>query len=406
MGGFDRSKFGATSVKTLKKQEEAHAELRPSNQNGSGRADYHKLDNGKNTFRILPFHPDGDGDSFAEAKTVSFLEVTVPKRDDAGRVVDGEEELKRYPIFNARVHGVDINGECLGIDLVETYLGLLKGQLEEEYEDDKEGFKKQWAKATGFKSKDSLKPQDSWMMYALKWIVDASDEEGGHWKFGMLEVKSSIRTQLNEIAAELEDAGDVLEMDPFSDPDSGFAIEIVKDDKAEPSKYYKVNFKSIKKKTAKGFSTEMMPVKLSDAQLTELSDKKSLNEMLRNQYTESTFLQQVEGLTSFDSKYKFGVTELEDWEVAVAFLEESVLPDPKEGEKEEEEEEEAPKPKAKPKMKAKIKAKEMVEEEESEEVEDDSDAVVISEEIVEDEAEEIPEGTKNKLADLRKRLGK
>lgn len=398
---FDRSKFGATSVQAIKKQEETQEKLRPSNRNsGGGDINYIKLEAGDNIVRIYPFHPDKGGEVFAEAKTVSFLSIEVPKKDENGKEIEGQTEVKRKPIFNARVHGVDDAGDPLGIDLVETYLGLLKEDLQERYKDDEKEFKKKWGIATGFKSDDSLKPQDSWVMYASKF-----DEETNSWgKLGLLEVKSSIRNGLNDLAADLgEGDNEAMSVEPFTDPDNGYAVVIVKNPDAQPADYYKVKPYETTVKKGSRITKEIVPVELSDEDLEQLSEKKSLFEMYRNQYTQSDFEKQWEGLERFDKKHKFGITDSEDFADAVLFLKDAVLPDPVETEDDKEEEIPAEKDQKGKAIvtKAKARIEKQVEDEEVEEV------VSSTVEEESDNESEVDMGlAKARLDALKKRIGK
>lgn len=345
--GFDRSKFGATSTDTLKKQDETQEELRPSNSNNGGflRGDFHTLEAGDNTFRFYPFHPDGGGSAFYEPKTVSFLPIEKKKRDKDGKETD-EVEVKRSPVFNAIVHGISREtGQPLKVDLVDTYLTLLKQVLEDEYQDDEDGFKKKWAIATRFKSDQSIKPQASWVAYADKFIPE-KDGKGGDWKFGKLEFKSSIKDQLNAIPASLEGDDDVLNTDPYSDPDEGIPVVINKNPDEKPANYYKVDFLKETVKTSRGYSSTIAPLAISDEMLEKFVELPSLFEMFRNVYTEKDFKAQYEGLQRFDQKNGFGIIGLTEFEEAAEYLFDNVMPDKPEEEEENEKQEEKPKAKS------------------------------------------------------------
>jgi len=382
MGGFDRSQFGQTSLKAIKAQEKAQEALRPTNRN-SDRVAYHKLTEGENKFRIYPFHLDGGGNSFYEAKSSSFLDVTSQKYGDDNKPIEDEFEVKRKPVFNAKVHGVDSDGNALKMDLVDVYLDTLKKKLEEEYEGDKEGYQAKWNIATSGKKaffKTCIKPSDKWVVYADKW-------NGEGWEFGILEFSKSIKFDLNDLSSQNEGEDDVVNVDPFSNPDTGICIVIEKDSvagKKDPKNYYKVDFEETRvAKKGGGFTTESNPTPLSDQALTAFMDVPPLHKKLRGVYTETTFTNEIEGLDSFDKAQGFGVCDSDEYLEALTYLSENVQPDPEREERGEEDEVDssAPEPKPAPAEKAiptptpAVEPEEPEEEEESPFVEDEPEAV-------------------------------
>lgn len=283
MGGFDRSKLKATSMKTLKNQQEELDKVRPS---GGGKdLLFLSIDEGKNTFRVFPFHPDGGGSSYAEAKCVSFLNVMKPKRDDKFKIIEGEFELKRSPIFNAKVHG------GFKKDPVEEYMNFAKEVAIPEYVgEDTDKFNTIWEHIVGnFQKKlQGIKPMDGTVVYAVK------KEKNGEWsKVGRLEVGKAIKKQLIDLALEFS-SGEDATPDPFSDPNEGIAIII--DNSGTGFDRYKVSLDSKKEKMSQTF----IPTPLTDEQLEEWSKLEPLYKLYVNSYSRSDFNAQLEGLKEFD----------------------------------------------------------------------------------------------------------
>lgn len=347
MGGFDRSKLKATALSTVKQQEKDQQTKRPSGGDGFDRS-YHKIDNGDNTFRIFPFHPDGGGSSFAEAKCVSFLSVRTQKRDQQGKPVEGEFEVKRRPIFNSKVHG------NLEKDLVETYLEVAKKIAIPNFVDgDKEEFDRIWKKIVGM---DGIKPQDTWVVYAAKL-------EAGKWNLGLLELKKTIKNQLTDLAAAFSD--NVQSPDPFTDPDEGIAVIINRSGEGLKTEY-KVTLQSEKIKDKGRITESYIPTPLTDQQLEEWSKLDPLYKMYVNTFKRSDLEAQIDGLQRFDeelaTKHKAAIAVLQYDEILNVIDELSELV-PEDDEKEEKQQQ-----KSAPKQQKQQAVQEEVEEE-AEEVE-------------------------------------
>lgn len=299
MSGFDRSKFKTTSLNTLKDQEKEQNEKR-NFKNFDGLSFLH-LDDGENLIRIYPHHPDGKGESFAEPKTVTFLEVSVPKKDKEGNKIEGEFELKNKPIFNAKVHG---NYEK---DLVEEYMSFAKEVVIPELYLDEEDQKKAWSKVVGYKSGGKyipgIKPMDTWCMYVSKYGGKTSG-------FGILEVKKSVVNGLREEAAKLIGADDTVMPDPYTDPDLGVRSIITYNPKADkPEDYYKVQLEMQRD----GLNFSLVPTPLSDEELEHFLQQDSLYKRYRNSFKRSDFEYQLEGLKRFDEKIGLGIFAYDSW---------------------------------------------------------------------------------------------
>lgn len=295
MGGFDRTKYKPSSLKVIKDQEKEVALKRPSKRSNKR----HGYDEGENVFRIYPYHPDGGGASFAEPFCVSYLELEVPKYVE-GKLVEGQTELKRKEVFNAKVHG------GLEKDPVEEYMQFAKDvAIPNLTGQDTEKAIELWKQITGFKG---IKPADGWMAYADK-------EVDGQWVFDILPIKKSIKDGLNVIITKVT-KGTIASMDPFTDPETGIAIVVTKDSAAgeqDPNKYYAVELQSITKQTPEGLLTTSAPTPLTDAQLQAFEQEDPLYKRYVNAYTRKDFDKQLEGLHRFDQAIGLGVFELDEF---------------------------------------------------------------------------------------------
>jgi hypothetical protein len=287
MAGFDRGKFKATSMTTLKSQQEELDKVRPSGNKGD--ILFHEISEGKdgNLFRIAPFHPDGGGSSYAEAKCVSYLNVTKPKRDDKFKIIEGEFEIKRSPIFNSKVHGGTKQ------DAVEVYMNFAKEIAIPEYAGGStDKFNIIWEHIVGnFQKKlQGIKPMDSTVMYAWK------KQKDGSWsKPGRLEVTKSVKNQLIDLALEFS-SGDEATPDPFSDPDQGICVNI--HNSGTGFDRYTVTLES----KQQGLTKTFIPTPLTDEQLEEFMKLDSLYKLYVNSYKRSDFDAQMEGLKRFDEE--------------------------------------------------------------------------------------------------------
>lgn len=274
--GFNRNKFKATTTSTLKSQEKKIGGMIKTGK--KDRPDYLSIENGPNKFRIFPGHPETE--SFIYPRTVHWLPRKFKDRDT------NETTIKNAPVFNSRVHG---NTEK---DIVEEYYRFAIESLTEQIQDEEE----LKAKVDGILShwKQGILPKTNWVCYAKKM-------EKGSSKFGLLEITQGTKEKLNEIAI-VEDTDEVIETDPFSDPDSGKAIIITKDDTAKDAKdYYKVTLE---------FRGDYS---LNDDELEHLLEQKSLQEMYINSYSRKDFEIALEGLQIYDNKHKLKIFDDPQW---------------------------------------------------------------------------------------------
>lgn len=342
---FDRSKLKSTSASAQQKQTN---ELASKGFGGGGRTEFIQIKEGEQTLRVFPFHPEGGGDNFAEVKCVSWLDVEVPKRDESGKKVGEEKEIKPKGIFNSKVHG------GLPIDLVEEYITFAKDRaIPDATGDNKEEAKKIWEKIVGSKDKKPqpadkykpIRPNTSWVAYAAK-LESVDADSIMHWgKVCPWEIKKSIKDAMTEKAAEYQSP------DPFSDPDEGIPVVVTLNKKAlKPADFYKT--KMLQKREGNGFV--YIPAPLDNGKLEEWFALKPLYKLYVNSFKRSDLLMQIDGLQRLDLKLNedhpgFSVFGYQEFEEIINTLLEAMPEEEKaeEGEEQTEEQQgpaETPKP--------------------------------------------------------------
>lgn len=399
MGGFDRSKYKATPMSAVQQQDAEHDLKRPS-----GRKDKNRLsiELGDNKFRLFPVHPDGGGKTYSESRCISFLPLETKKRDKDGKVIEGEVEIKRRPVFNSKVHG------DLSEDLCEVYLEVAKNIAIPEFTEDAKEQETIWKKVTGM---EGVKPKDSWVVYAAP--VSGSGDEATFGEVGLLEFGKTVKDQIRDKALEFI-AGDITSPDPYTDPDDGICIVINKSGKGLDTKYT-VELDTVK--TGK-FKVELVPTMIPDEVMEVWSQMEPLYKMNVGVFKKSDLELQIEGLTRFDESlaskgYPIRVIERPEFLEAVERLIELVPDGDPEGE---DDVNDAPAPKVKPKAtvatapKPKVRTipKKQPEPEPEEEEEYEEEEEVQEEEQEEEEKEVILKSSKvqDKLAEMRAKLKK
>lgn len=319
---FDRSKYAATSVATLKEQSQA-AESVVKN-GGYEKTEYHKHDEGENIYRLYPAHPDAKTQAFAFVRVTHFIECEVPTQDKKGT------EFKKKHIFNARTHG------GYPKDVIEEYINLAKQMLVAQNLS-AATLKKRLEPIEDYKL--GIKPQAKWMMYADKMLPGKAVAGKATYSavFGILELSQAQKDRLNVISQN-EGANEVIATDPFTDPDTGRAVIIrkkLKDDKGQavaPKDMYAVELDATADKQT--FKVRMFP--LSDEQLEAFTAKELLEKRFTDCYKRADFERAVAALELFDSKHEYGVTGSEEWNLLINELDQMVPEDGAEGEGEEE----------------------------------------------------------------------
>ena len=263
-----RSQLKATSIKRLQKQIDADNEMV-----GTGSStEYLNLEDGKTIkIRIFPGHP-GQED-FYIAKKCYWLGF---------RTDDGE--TRRGTVLDSKVHG------GTKWDVVEEYVKYAKKFIGNDAD------KLEALVGTGPKS-NSLNPQYSWLCYADR--VNGDDQlRAKLWEF-----KKMVRDALNKLAFS-EDEDEVIEVDPFTDPDEGLPINVTyrkNPNKKKGENYYEVAFP--KKVSARP---------LTDEEIEYFMSLKPLSEVI-GKYGMRDFERALEGLQNFDEDNEIGLFEDDAW---------------------------------------------------------------------------------------------
>lgn len=330
-----RSQLKATSIKRLQKQIDADNEMV-----GSGSStEYLNLEDGKTIkIRIFPAHP-GQED-FYISKKCYWLGFQTP---------DGE--TRRGTVLDSRVHG------GTKWDVVEEYVKFAKKFIGNDAD------KLEALVGNGPKS-NSLNPQYTWLCYADR--VNGDDPlRAKIWEF-----KKMVRDAMNKLAFS-EDEDEVIEVDPFTDPDEGLPINVTyrkNPNKKKGENYYEVSFS--KKPVARP---------LTDEEIEYFMSLKPLSEVIGT-YGMRDFERALEGLQNFDEENEIGLFDDEAW---LAHLEEI------KAQYDTEDEDEAPKKKTSAKKSLPVKKVVAPVEDEEEEEEDAEEEEEPEEEDVEEDGDEF-----------------
>lgn len=263
-----RSQLKATSIKKLQKQVDADNEMV-----GTGSStEYLNLEDGKTIkIRIFPAHPGQE--EFYVAKKCYWLTFNT---DDG--------DTRRGTVLDSRVHG------GTKWDIVEEYVKWAKKHVGNDAE------KLEALVGNGPKS-NSLNPQYSWLCYADR--VNGDDQlRAKLWEF-----KKMVRDAMNKLAFS-EDEDEVIEVDPFTDPDEGLPINVTyrkNPNKKKGENYYEVAFP--KKVSARP---------LTDEEIEYFMTLKPLSEVI-NKYGMRDFERALEGLQNFDEDNEIGLFDDDDW---------------------------------------------------------------------------------------------
>ena len=263
-----RSQLKATSIKKLQKQVDADNEMV-----GTGSStEYLNLEDGKTIkIRIFPAHPGQE--EFYVAKKCYWLTFNT---DDG--------DTRRGTVLDSKVHG------GTKWDIVEEYVKWAKKHVGNDAE------KLEALVGNGPKS-NSLNPQYSWLCYADR--VNGDEQlRAKLWEF-----KKMVRDAMNKLAFS-EDEDEVIEVDPFTDPDEGLPINVTyrkNPNKKKGENYYEVAFP--KKVSARP---------LTDEEIEYFMTLKPLSEVIYK-YGMRDFERALEGLQNFDEDNEIGLFDDDDW---------------------------------------------------------------------------------------------
>lgn len=290
---IDRSKFKSSVTSAVKQQDK---EVESIVKNRGENAEFLKIKDGNNKFRIFPYHPDGGGSVYAEAKVIHWLPGESAERDDKGNIVKddkGNPKIRKTnkPIFNSKVHGDTSK------DIIEEYISFAEKVSKEIYakEDDRKAFLEPII--GNFNKKiNGILAKSSWVIYANK-------IEGTTTTFGKLEIGKAVKFRLNAISA-TESSDEPLGTDPFTDINDGRAIIITYDkDAKKATDYYSTEIDSSFDKVTKQIN--LYP--LTDEDLEKFEKFPSLASMFKKSYKRKDFDLALKGLKMFDDEHELGI---------------------------------------------------------------------------------------------------
>lgn len=260
-----RDKFQATSLKRLKSQ----SQQEDSNLNTGRTGDYFKLKDGQNKFRLAPKFPGEE--TYTKMKATHWVTI----ENDKGEKV-------RRPVPNSRIHAGTKK------DIIDEYVSFVRANLDAKDPDDAEKLKALTAYENG------LSMQSTWIAYAWKLVKDQEPE------LGKLELKKTVRDALNNQAF-TEDDDEPIEIDPYTDPETGIPVII--------------KYNSSAKKAADYYSVTLSKNEypLTDEMLEELDAKTPLSQLPDFQYTNEHFELALEGLRFFDEEHDVNLFDTDEF---------------------------------------------------------------------------------------------
>lgn len=262
-----RDKFKPTKVADLKKNvtvEDADF----------GNGMYLKITPGKNRFRLMPSHKPGA--NFYTLRAFYWLKNYT---DDGS-----DNDTYKVTVLSAKHHYPGAT-----MDLVDEYARHAKSYIEERDDLEPEEKAARFSSITDWKA--GLNMTRAWDAYALKIIGDQRN-------FGLLEFNKIVRDKLNNEAM-LEDGDDPIEVDPFTDVDTGrpFNLSYDKDQRKVENRYV--------------IKLNSQPFPLTDDELELLDKSKPLDTLF--QYSQKDWERALEGLKIFDDENEIGLFESDEW---------------------------------------------------------------------------------------------
>ena len=300
---FNRGKFSAgTKMNSVQKMQQDAEKHDKKFYDDSNRVSYHQIKEGRNIFRIAPAHDPNDSPYIAVRFT--NLDTYVDEYDNTNQKT-GNKVWKRKKCYISTQHGPRDNhgNSILKSDIVEVYIEHLNKKLKAEYPIDKEretiaapirGYWKdrnyQWG----------IKPETKQFCYA--W-----DETG---ELKLLELSKRWFNELQDIIMKASGDSNVA-IDIFSHIDNGFPLVIDKEIKKEQGKRAKTEYKiskldpdMVKRESWDDFFDR---TKVTDRQLKDLLEKKSLKAMFYENYTREEFEKVGKGLRRFDANNNYNL---------------------------------------------------------------------------------------------------
>jgi len=294
-----RERYAKAGEGSLQRQKEMDAKLEslvPKNSNN--RPGYITIEEGKNYIRIYPAHVGSD--CVWGMKAVHWIPGVVEDK------TTGVQKEGRVPVFNARVHG------GFDKDPVEHYVYIAELIVRQKFNGYQMNAEEKQAHGTLDRMinnllwpiknfKDGLGMQSSWVAYADKYADLPRNGKKVDKVFGRLEVFPKVRDEFNKQAAAIEDCDSPAAIDPFSDLDGGWLVNLQKTVQQTVDKSGK------SKKETTYTVAHVIVVPLSEEDLEAYDKVDPLDKLFVNSYKRSDFEKAIEGLKIVEKKYKYGV---------------------------------------------------------------------------------------------------
>lgn len=298
---IDKSKYKPTLLANLDNPSESTRE------NYSNNRVYLSLNPGVNKFRLYPAHPDGGGQRYAEPTEFFYVEAEVDEYENGEKT--GQKVIRKKKVFEATTHSAYLKN-----DPIKEYIKYAEKIVKENISDENVKTSKLQTLAH---FQHGLKSQKSYYVYAQR-IVN-----GKLTDFGLLEIKPSLMTRLNQIA-NTEGVDDVMGIEPFTDIVDGFPILITYNKGADPLKTYSLEID----KTFDKITKKLISYPLSDSDLALFETKESLHSLYRNVYGRRDFEIALEGIQRYDAKHGFGVFEYDEFIEILTNISNSIIDKP------------------------------------------------------------------------------
>jgi hypothetical protein len=308
---FERSKWKAAKLSSNLAEKENSKRVF---QSYTASTDFHRIEDGTNTFRLLP--PHSPEDPSWVMKAVYWLPALKDERNEQGELT-GTTVRGRYPIFDSRIHGGTRQ------DLVDEFIKLARGFAYKKAP--KEEAKQLLYPITGYRDKrgtwnPGISVSRSFIAYATKGEIKPEN-------IGLLEVYQADHDKLEELNFLIGDtAGEPITVDLLSDPDEGVCFKIIRQFNKEANKWDRI-VKRDEFIPPRGLRGEALgrameewqeSQKIPDEVLEKLGTMKPLREIFVNAYKYRDFQRALEALKYFDEEtLKLGVFESEEFQEIV-----------------------------------------------------------------------------------------
>lgn len=268
----------------------------------NGRVGYHSIEEGRNIFRVAVAHDPGDS-PYVPIR-FSNMEVEVDEYDSEGNKT-GQKVWKRRKCFIATQHGPrdEAGASLLNSDVIETYIDCVTNKAKLQFSSEKE--REQYLNPIhGYwhdgKFQWGIRPETKNICYA--W----DDKK----ELKQLELNKKWYSDMQSLIIGAS-ANAPVAVDIFSHVDNGSPLVIEKNVIKEAGKRNKTEYKVTKQDPdmhkRESWDDFFKRTRITDKQLEELLEKKSLKELYVQNYTREEFERIVQGLRRFDAHWKFNM---------------------------------------------------------------------------------------------------